>query len=571
MTLEGWILIFGFVALVALIARPVGLYLDAVYAGRRTWLAPIMRPLESGFYRLSGVRANDEQDWKGYAAAIIAFSVVCTLALYALMRVQGGLPLNPQGFEGVAPGIAMNTAVSFVTNTNWQAYAGESTMSHLTQMVGLTVQNFVSAAVGMAVAVAFARGFARHSSKDGGAGTIGNFWVDMTRSTLYVLLPVSIGLALVFIALGMPQTLAGSLQATTLQGQSQDIAIGPVASQIAIKMLGTNGGGFFNANAAHPFENMGPLVNLIQMLSIFAIGAGTTIMFGRMVGDERQGWALLAAMGALFLIGTSVAYWAEAHATPALIAAGVDPGVGNMEGKETRFGIAASALFAAVTTAASCGGVNAMHDSFSALGGMVPLVNMLAGEVIVGGVGAGFYGILVFAILAIFVAGLMVGRTPAYLGKKIEARDVKLAVLAILASPVAILIGTALAASTEAGRAGVLNAGPHGFSEMFYAFASAAGNNGSAFAGLTATSDFYTYTQAAAMLIGRFLVIIPVLAIAGSLAAKPIAPPSAGAFPTTGPLFIGLLAFIVLIVGALTFFPALALGPLAEVTAGRLF
>jgi potassium-transporting ATPase potassium-binding subunit len=566
MTLEGWILIFGFVALVALIARPVGLYLDAVYAGRRTLLAPIMQPLEVGFYRLAGVKGEAEQDWKGYAAAVIAFSLACTLGLYVLMRVQGGLPLNPQGFGGVAPNIAMNTAVSFVTNTNWQAYAGESTMSHFTQMAGLTVQNFVSAAVGMAVAVAFARGFARK-----GAGTIGNFWVDMTRSTLYVLLPISIILALVFIALGMPQTLAGSLQATTLEGQTQDIAIGPVASQIAIKMLGTNGGGLFNANAAHPFENMGPLVNLIQMLSIFAIGAGTTIMFGRMVGDERQGWALLAAMGALFLIGTSVAYWAEAQATPALIAAGVDPGAGNMEGKETRFGIAASALFAAVTTAASCGAVNAMHDSFSALGGMAPLVNILAGEVIVGGVGAGFYGILVFAILAIFVAGLMVGRTPAYLGKKIEARDVKLAVLAILASPLAILIGTALAASTEAGRAGVLNAGPHGFSEMFYAFASAAGNNGSAFGGLTATSDFYTYTQAAAMLVGRFLVIIPVLAIAGSLAAKPIAPPSAGSFPTTGPLFVGLLAFIILIVGALTFFPALALGPLAEVTAGSLF
>ncbi len=566
MTLEGWILIFCFVALVALIARPIGFYLDAVYAGRRTLLAPIMRPLENGFYRLSGVKPEAEQDWKGYAAAIVAFSLVCVLALYVLMRMQGGLPLNPQGFEGVAPGIAMNTAVSFVTNTNWQAYAGESTMSHFTQMVGLTVQNFVSAAVGMAVAVAFARGFARK-----GAGTIGNFWVDMTRSTLYILLPISIIIALVFIALGMPQTLAGSLQATTLEGQTQDIAIGPVASQIAIKMLGTNGGGFFNANAAHPFENMGPLVNLIQMLSIFAIGAGTTIMFGRMVGDERQGWALLAAMGVLFLIGTSVAYWAEAQTTPALIAAGVDPGAGNMEGKETRFGIAASALFAAVTTAASCGAVNAMHDSFSALGGMVPLVNILAGEVIVGGVGAGFYGILVFAIIAIFVAGLMVGRTPAYLGKKIEARDVKLAVLAILASPLAILMGTALAANTEAGRAGVLNAGPHGFSEMFYAFASAAGNNGSAFGGLTATSDFYTYAQAAAMLIGRFLVIIPVLAIAGSLAAKPIAPPSAGALPTTGPLFVGLLALIILIVGALTFFPALALGPLAEVTAGRLF
>jgi K+-transporting ATPase ATPase A chain len=566
MTLEGWILILLFVGLVAAIARPVGLYLDAVYAGRATLLSPVLRPLENVFYRLSGVKADQEQDWKVYAAAILAFSLICTLALFALLRFQGALPLNPQGFEGVAPSIAMNTAISFVTNTNWQAYAGESTMSHLSQMAGLTVQNFVSAAVGMAAAVAFARGFSRKS-----ASGIGNFWADMTRSMLYVLLPISILMALSFVALGMPQTLAGALHATSVEGQSQDIAIGPVASQIAIKMLGTNGGGFFNANAAHPFENMGPLVNLVQMLSIFSIGAGLTIMFGRMVGDERQGWALLAAMGALFLVGTGIAYWAEAQATPALIAAGIDPSAGNMEGKETRFGIAASALFAAITTAASCGAVNAMHDSFSALGGMVPLVNILAGEVIVGGVGAGFYGILVFAILTIFMAGLMVGRTPSYLGKKIEARDVKLAVLAILASPLAILIGTALAASSEAGRAGILNAGPHGFSEILYAFASAAGNNGSSFGGLTATSDFYTYMQAAAMLAGRFLVILPALAIAGNLAAKPIAPASVGAFPTTGPLFIGLLAFIILIVGALTFFPALALGPLAEATAGRLY
>lgn len=566
MTLEGWILILAFIALVATIARPIGLYLDAVFAGRRTLLSVVLKPVENGFYRLAGVKADAEQDWKAYALAILIFSFVCTIALYALLRLQGALPLNPQAFGAVAPNISMNTAVSFVTNTNWQAYAGESTMSHLAQMAGLTVQNFLSAAVGIAVAIAFARGFARK-----GASTIGNFWVDMTRATLYLLLPISIVLAVVFIALGMPQTLAGSLQATTLEGANQDIAVGPVASQIAIKMLGTNGGGFFNANAAHPFENMGPIVNLIQMLSIFAIGAGLTITFGRMVGDERQGWALLAAMGVLFLIGTGIAYWAEAQATPALIQAGVDPAAMNMEGKETRFGIAASALFAAVTTAASCGAVNAMHDSFSALGGMVPLTNILAGEVIVGGVGAGFYGILVFAILTIFVAGLMVGRTPAYLGKKIEARDVKLAVLAILASPLAILIGTAFAASTEWGRAGVQDAGPHGFTEMLYAFASAAGNNGSAFGGLTATSDFYTYIQAAAMLAGRFLVIVPALAIAGNLAAKPVTPASSGSFPTTGPLFIGLLAFIIVIVGALTFFPALALGPLAEATAGRLF
>ncbi len=566
MTLEGWILILAFIALVAAIARPIGLYLDAAFAGRRTLLSVVLKPVENGFYRLAGVKADAEQDWKSYALAILIFSFVCTIALYALLRLQSALPLDPQAFGAVAPNVAMNTAVSFVTNTNWQAYGGESTMSHLTQMIGLTVQNFLSAAVGIAVAIAFARGFARK-----GASTLGNFWVDMTRATLYILLPISIVLAIIFIALGMPQTLAGSLQATTLEGASQDIAVGPVASQIAIKMLGTNGGGFFNANAAHPFENMGPIVNLIQMLSIFAIGAGLTITFGRMVGDERQGWALLAAMGVLFLIGTGVAYWAEAHATPALIQAGVDPAAMNMEGKETRFGIAASALFAAVTTAASCGAVNAMHDSFSALGGMVPLTNILAGEVIVGGVGAGFYGILVFAILTIFVAGLMVGRTPAYLGKKIEARDVKLAVLAILASPLAILIGTALAASTEWGRAGVQDAGPHGFTEMLYAFASAAGNNGSAFGGLTANSDFYTYAQAAAMLVGRFLVIVPALAIAGNLAAKPVTPASSGSFPTTGPLFIGLLAFIIVIVGALTFFPALALGPLAEAITGRLF
>ena len=566
MTLEGWTLIIGFTLLVAALARPLGLYLDAVYAGRGTWISPLLRPVERGFYALAGVNADKEQDWKGYALALVVFSLFCTLGLYALLRLQGALPLNPQGFEGVAPNIAMNTAVSFVTNTNWQAYGGESTMSHFSQMVGLTVQNFVSAAVGMAVAVAFARGFARK-----GAGTIGNFWIDTTRGALYVLLPLSMLMAIAFIALGMPQTLAGSLPAMTLEGASQDIAVGPVASQIAIKMLGTNGGGFFNANAAHPFENMGAAVNLIQMLSIFAIGAAMTIMFGRMVGDERQGWALLASMGVLFVVGTGLLYWAEAHATPAMIAAGVDANAPNMEGKETRFGVAASVLFAIVTTAASCGAVNAMHDSFSALGGMIPLVNMLVGEVIVGGVGAGFYGILVFAILTIFVAGLMVGRTPAYLGKKIEARDVKLAVLAILASPLAILIGTALSASTEAGRAGLQDSGPHGFTEMFYAFASAAGNNGSAFGGLTASSDFYTYAQAAAMLIGRFLVIIPVLAIAGNLAAKTSAPASVGSFPTNGPLFVFLLAFIIVIVGALTFFPALALGPLAEATAGRLF
>jgi len=565
MKVEGWILIFVFAGLVALIARPMGLYLAAVFDGRRTWLSPVLAPLERGFYRLGGVKADGEQDWKGYAASLVMFSLLATLALFALMQLQHLLPLNPHGFGPVAPNVAMNTAVSFVTNTNWQAYSGESTMSHLTQMAGLTVQNFLSAAAGIAVAVAFARGFARR-----GTGQLGNFWVDMTRATLYVLLPISILFAIYLMASGVPQTLAGSLPATTLEGVPQDIAIGPVASQEAIKMLGTNGGGFFNANSAHPFENPDPWTNLVQMLSIFAIGAGLVVMFGRMVGDERQGWAILAAMCALFLVGTGIAYWSETQITPALMSAGVDPSLGNMEGKEVRFGLSASALFAAVTTAASCGAVNAMHDSFTAIGGMIPLVNILTGEVIVGGVGAGFYGILLFAILAIFIAGLMVGRTPAYLGKKIEAREVKLAVLAILASPLAILIGTAIAASTDAGRAGILNPGPHGFSEILYSFASTAGNNGSAFGGLTANTDFYTYAHAIAMLAGRFLVIIPALAIAGSLAAKPTAPASVGTFPTNGPLFIGLLAFVIVIVGALTFLPALAVGPVAEATANML-
>ncbi|RYZ14559.1 MAG: potassium-transporting ATPase subunit KdpA [Alphaproteobacteria bacterium] len=565
MTTEGWTLIVVFVALVALIARPMGLYLAAVFEGRRTWLSPVIAPIERAFYAMSGVRVETEQSWKGYAAALLMFSFAATLALFALMQVQHLLPLNPQGFGPVPANVAMNTAVSFVTNTNWQAYGGESTMSHLTQMVGLTLQNFLSAATGIAIAVAFVRGFARK-----GAGQIGNFWVDMTRATLYVLLPISILFALYLLAAGVPQTFAGSLQATTLEGVPQDIVVGPLASQEAIKMLGTNGGGPFNANSAHPFENPDALTNLMQMLSIFTVGAGLVVMFGRMVGDERQGWAILAAMGVLFVVGTGVAYWAEAQSTPALMAAGVDPAMGNMEGKEIRFGISASSLFAIVTTAASCGAVNAMHDSFTSLGGMIPLINMLVGEVIVGGVGAGFYGIMLFAILAIFIAGLMVGRTPAYLGKKIEAREVKLAVLAILASPLAILVATAIASATEAGRAGILNAGPHGFTEIFYSFASTAGNNGSAFGGLTANTDFYTYAHAIAMLVGRFAVIIPALAIAGSLAAKPTAPASAGTFPTSGPLFIGLLAFVIVVVGALTFLPALAVGPVAEATANTL-
>jgi len=566
MTTQGWVQIAIFVLATAALARPTGIYLTAVFEGRRTVLSPLLEPMERGLYAAAGIGRDKEQDWRGYAASLLMFSLISTLTLYALLRLQAFLPLNPQSFDAVPSGIALNTAASFVTNTNWQSYAGESTMSHLSQMAGLTVQNFLSAAAGISVAVAFARGFARR-----GAATLGSFWVDMTRTCLYVLLPVSIVLALFFIATGMPQTLAGALPAVTLEGAPQDIAIGPIASQVAIKMLGTNGGGFFNANAAHPFENPGAVGNFVQMLAIFAIGAGLTIMFGRMVGDERQGWALLAAMGLLFLTCVTVTYWAESHATPAMIAAGMDQSAGNLEGKELRFGISASSLFAVVTTAASCGAVNAMHDSFTAIGGMMVLIDILVGEVIVGGVGAGFYGVLVFAILTIFISGLMVGRTPSYLGKKIEAKEVKLAVLAVLASPLVILIGTAIAAATDIGRAGVQNPGPHGFSEIFYAYASTAGNNGSAFAGLTATSDFYSYTLSVAMLVGRFMIMVPALAIAGSLAGKPILPASAGTFPTTGLLFIALLAAIILIVGALTFFPALALGPIAEATAQRLF
>ncbi|RWE19080.1 MAG: potassium-transporting ATPase subunit KdpA, partial [Mesorhizobium sp.] len=446
---------------------------------------------------------------------------------------------------------------SFVTNTNWQNYGGESTMSYLVQMAGLTVQNFVSAATGIAVAIALIRGFARASGK-----SIGNFWVDLTRCTLYLLLPACIVLTLVYVWLGIPQTLGPYVAATTLEGARQTIALGPVASQVAIKMLGTNGGGFFNANAAHPFENPDAISNLIQMLTIFALGAALTNVFGRMVGNQRQGWAILAAMGVLFLAGVVVCYWAEAAGNPLVHALGIDGG--NMEGKETRFGIALSALFAVITTAASCGAVNAMHDSFTALGGMIPLINMQLGEVIVGGVGAGLYGILMFVVVAVFVAGLMVGRTPEYLGKKIEAKEVKMAMLAILCLPLAMLIFTAIAVVLPSAVASVANGGPHGFSEVLYAYTSAAANNGSAFGGLNGNTPWYNITIAVGMLMGRFLVIIPALAIAGSLAAKKTVPASAGTFPTDGMLFVGLLVGVIVIVGGLTFFPSLAVGPIVE-------
>ncbi len=561
MTLNGWMQIALYGAIVLALVRPLGAYMTRVFDGGRTPLSPVLGPLERGLYRLAGIDARQEQTWLGYAGAMVLFNLAGFVLLYAILRLQAALPLNPTEQAAVAPDLAFNTATSFVTNTNWQSYGGETTLSYLAQMLGLTHQNFVSAASGMAVAVAVIRGFARASSR-----TLGSFWVDTTRATLYVLLPLCVLIALVLVSQGMPQTLAPSVEATTLEGARQTIAVGPVASQVAIKMLGTNGGGFFNANAAHPFENPTALSNLLQMVAIFAIGAALTNVFGRMVGDERQGWAILAAMGLLFAAGVLVTYWAEASAHGVLADLGLAGG--NMEGKEVRFGIAASALFAVITTAASCGAVNAMHDSFTALGGLVPLLNMQLGEVIVGGVGAGLYGMLVFVVVAIFVAGLMVGRTPEYLGKKIEAREVKMAVLGILCLPLMMLGFTALATVVPAGLAGPANAGPHGFSEILYAYTSAAANNGSAFGGLTANTLFYNTTLAIGMLVGRFFVKIPVLAVAGSLAAKKRLPASAGTFPTHGGLFVGLLVGVVLIIGGLTFFPALALGPVVEHLAG---
>ena len=569
MTINGWAQIALFCGLVLLLTRPLGGYLDNVMAGRRTLLSPVLLPVERGFYRLAGIDPAEEQSWWVYARAMVVFHSVGFAFLYVLLRVQDLLPLNPQGMSAVAPDLAGNTAVSFLTNTNWQNYGGETTMSYLSQMAGLTVQNFLSAATGIALAVALVRGFARAETKG-----IGNFWADLVRVTLYVLLPFCLLLTIFYVWQGVPQNLSSYVEATTLEGAKQTIAQGPVASQLAIKMLGTNGGGFFNANSAHPYENPTALSNLLQMLSIFVIGAALTNLFGRAVGDERQGWAILAAMGVLFLAGVVVCYWAEAGGNPLIAALGVDNAAGNMEGKEVRFGAPLSALFAVITTAASCGAVNAMLDSFMPLGGMIPLINMLLGEIIIGGVGAGLYGMLLFAILAIFLAGLMVGRTPEYVGKKIEAREVKFTMLAILCVPLAVLGFTALAAVVPAGLAGPANAGPHGFSEIFYAYTSAAANNGSAFGGLTANTVFYNGTLAVAMMVGRFAIIVPMLAVAGSLAAKRKAAISAGTFPTHGGLFVGLLVGAVLIVGGLTFLPALALGPIAEhfaLLAGSLF
>ena len=567
MTINGWIQIAIYCAIVLALVRPVGGYMTAVFTGERTFLSPVLRPIEAVLYRVSGVDERREQNWLTYTIAMLLFHVGGFLILYALLRAQQFLPFNPQSMAAVPEALSFNTAASFVSNTDWQNYGGESTLSYLVQMLGLTHQNFLSAATGIVLAVALIRGFARASAK-----TVGNFWVDVTRCTLYVLLPICVVGTLVLVALGVPQNLSAYVDATTLEGAKQTIAQGPVASQMMIKHLGTNGGGFFNANAAHPYENPSAITNLIHMVSIFVLGAALTNVFGRMVGNERQGWAILAIMGVLFIAGVAVTYWAEASGTTGLNALGLTGG--NMEGKEVRFGIALSSLFAVITTAASCGAVNAMHDSFTALGGMIPLINIQLGEIIIGGVGAGMYGMLLFVILAIFVAGLMVGRTPEYIGKKIEAKEVKMAMLAILILPLMYLGWTAVATVLPAAVASIANPGPHGFTEILYAYVSQTGNNGSAFAGLTGNTPFYNITGGIAMLVGRFIMIIPAMAIAGSLAAKKSVPPSAGTFPTTGGLFIGLVIGVILIVGGLTFFPALALGPVVEhlaMTSGTLF
>ena len=576
-----------YLVVLLVLAKPLGSYMAGVFGdkpSRAHWLGPIERL----FYRIAGVNPQAEMGWKRYAVAVIVVNVLGALAVYALQRLQQWLPLNPQGFGAVTPDSSFNTAISFVANTNWQGYAGETTMSYLTQMLGLAVQNFLSAATGIAVVIALIRGFARHSAK-----TIGNFWVDFTRATVYVLLPLSIIVSVFFVSQGVIQNFDAYKEVTTVtattydnpkmdaqgnplkdaQGnpvtekattQTQTLPMGPVASQEAIKMLGTNGGGFFNANSAHPYENANALTNFVQMLAIFIIPAALCFTFGRMVGDGRQGWAVLAAMTVLFVVLATFLMWSELHANPMLANLGIDQAVGNMEGKETRFGIVASSLFATITTAASCGAVNAMHDSLTALGGFVPMFLMQLGEVVFGGVGSGLYGMLVYAILAVFIAGLMIGRTPEYLGKKIEVFEMKMTSIAILVTPLLVLVGTAVAVVMAQGKAGIFNPGTHGFSEVLYAFSSAANNNGSAFAGLSANTPFYNVALGIAMWLGRFWIIVPVLAMAGTFAAKKRLPVTVGTLPTHGPLFVVLLIGSVLLVGALTYIPALALGPIAE-------
>jgi K+-transporting ATPase ATPase A chain len=577
MSLNGWLQIIVFMAAILLLAKPMGVYMARVFEGRKTFLDPVLRPCERLLYRLTGVSQEEEMRWTQYAGAMLIFSAATLLLTYLVERLQHMLPLNPQHLPGVPSDLALNTAISFTTNTNWQAYTPESTMSYLTQMLGLATHNFWSAAVGLALAIAFVRGIARREMK-----TLGNFWVDLTRGTLWILLPISIIFAVGLVSQGVVQNLRPYDTATLVQPQKvagtdgkvslvtkQAIAQGPVASQEAIKMLGTNGGGFFNANSAHPFENPTPLTNFLELLSIFLIPAGLTVTLGRMVGSPKHGWAVLGAMVVLWFAGTATCYWAEAQPNPLLH--GVSQNVselqsgGNMEGKEVRFGIADSALFATVTTDASCGAVNSMHDSFTPLGGMVPMVNILLGEVVFGGVGAGLYGMLVFVVLAVFIAGLMVGRTPEYLGKKIEAYDVQMAMLYLLIFPLLILGFAAITALLpNLGLSSLANHGPHGLSEILYAFASATGNNGSAFAGLNTNTHWYNYALGTAMFFGRFMMIVPMLAIAGNLAGKKVIPASSGTFPVTTPLFTVLLTGVILIVGALTFFPVLSLGPLLE-------
>jgi K+-transporting ATPase ATPase A chain len=584
-TANGFLQIFAFFLILLALTKPLGSYMARVFEGKRTFMHAVLRPVERSIYRLCGIREEEEQRWTGYAGALLLFSLVGLLLTYFIQRLQGYLPFNPQGFGTAHPpagatamtsDLAFNTAVSFTTNTNWQSYVPETTMSYFTQMVGLATHNFFSAAAGIAVAIAVVRGFARHSSDK-----LGNFWVDLVRSTVYVLLPLSIVGALLLVSQGVIQNFSPYVNATMLEGSSQTIAQGPVASQEAIKMIGTNGGGFFNTNSAHPYENPTPLSNFLQMLYIFVIPAALTYTFGKMVRDTRQGWALFAAMSILFLAGALVTYSAEQAGNPILADSGLEtrptamqPG-GNMEGKEVRFGIADSALFAVVTTDASCGAVNSMHDSFTPLGGLVPLVNIELGEVVFGGVGAGLYGMLMFAILSVFIAGLMVGRTPEYLGKKIEQKEVKMVMLAVLILAASILLFAGASSVAKFHKdswinppgpavANLNNGGPHGLSEILYAYSSGTGNNGSAFAGINANTPWYNTTIGLAMLIGRFLMIIPLLAAAGSLARKKLIPASAGTLPTNGVLFVALLVGVVLIVGALTFFPALSLGPIVE-------
>jgi potassium-transporting ATPase potassium-binding subunit len=567
MTLIGWLQIVLALVLVVATARPLGIYMAAVFDGRRTWLDPVLRPVERGFYLLSGIDEKREQGWFAYTIALLAFNAAGFVLLYAILRTQHLLPWNPQAFAPMSEHLAFNTAASFVSNTNWQSYGGESTLSYFSQMGGLTVQNFVSAATGFAVAVAAARAFARAN-----AATVGNFWVDLTRGTLYLLLPLSIVLGLVLVLLGMPQNLNAYVDASTLEGGKQVLAQGPVASQIIIKQLGTNGGGFFNVNAAHPYENPNICTNLLQTWAIFSLALALPVTFGRMIGKEREGWALLAVMVLFLTVGCAVAYWAEAGGNPLMHALGASGS--NMEGKEVRFGPAWSTIWAVFTTGASNGSVNSMHGSYMPLGGLVPLILMQIGEVVPGGVGSGLYGIVVFAIIAMFVAGLMVGRTPEYLGKKLEAREVKMAMLAVLIMPIFILGFSAISVVLPVALAGLANAGPRGYTEVLYAFSSAAGNNGSAFAGLTANAPWYNTTLGITMLMCRFGIIVPVMAIVGSLAAKPRLAPSAGTFPTHGPLFVGLLSGLIVILSGLEFFPALALGPIVEhlqMLAGKTF